>query len=112
MISRRLVFFSSILATAVSFFTLGLIHSRSVDASARAAYDARLDALRAELHQELGKEPAPAGMVGETSRGIDRRAASRARIVAEIKEELQSEMGLLPVQLLRERRTSFVELYA
>ncbi len=38
--------------------------------------------------------------------------ASQAQIVAEIKQELQSEMGLLPVQLLRDRRSSFVELYA
>jgi hypothetical protein len=33
-------------------------------------------------------------------------------MVAEIKQELQSEMGLLPLQLLRDRRTSFVELYS
>jgi hypothetical protein len=33
-------------------------------------------------------------------------------MVAEIKQELQSEMGLLPVQMLRDRRSSFVELYS
>ena len=33
-------------------------------------------------------------------------------MVAEIKQELQSEMGLLPVHLLRDRRASFVELYS
>ena len=33
-------------------------------------------------------------------------------MVTEIKEELQTEMGLLPVRLLRERRSSFVELYS
>ena len=38
--------------------------------------------------------------------------AVRARMVAEIKQEIQNEMGLLPVHLLRERRSSFVELYA
>jgi hypothetical protein len=32
-------------------------------------------------------------------------------MVAEIKEDLRSEMGLLPVSLLRERRSSFVELH-
>ena len=87
----------------------------SVDASVRAAYDARLEALRDEVHRELGKDPLPAGTSGETTRP---RAAgkvlqgTRAQMVAEIKEELQSEMGLLPVHLLRERRSSFVELYA
>ena len=40
MVSRRLVFLSSILATAVSFFTLGLIFARGSDASVRAVYDA------------------------------------------------------------------------
>ena len=38
--------------------------------------------------------------------------AARARMIAEIKQELQNEMGLLPVHLLRERRSSFVELHA
>jgi len=38
--------------------------------------------------------------------------AARARMVAEIKQEIQNEMGLLPVHLLRERRSSFVELHA
>ena len=115
MVSRRFVFFSSILATAISFFTLGLIHARQSDESVRAAYDARLEALRDEVHRELGKDPIPAGTTGETTRP---HAASkvlqgtRAKMVAEIKEELQSEMGLLPLQLLRERRSSFVELYA
>ena len=33
-------------------------------------------------------------------------------MVAEIKQQLQSEMGLLPVHLLRDRRASFVELYS
>src|SRR5439155_11565341 len=38
--------------------------------------------------------------------------AGRARMVAEIKEQLQTEMGLLPVHMLRDRRSSFVELYS
>ena len=115
MVSRRFIFFSSILATAISFFTLGLMHARDTDAAVRAAYDARLEALRDEVHRELGKDPMPAGTTGETTRP---HAASkvlqgtRAKMVAEIKEELQSEMGLLPLHLLRERRSSFVELYA
>ena len=37
---------------------------------------------------------------------------SRAALVADIKQQLKSEMGLLPVSLLRERRESFVELYS
>ena len=115
MVSRRVVFLSSILATAISFFTLGLMHARDTGASMRAAYDARLDALRDEVHRELGKDPVPAGTSGETTRPHAAGKVpqgTRARMVAEIKEELQSEMGLLPLHLLRERRSSFVELYA
>ena len=39
-------------------------------------------------------------------------AQSRDALVSDIKKQLQSEMGLLPVELLRSRRQSFVELYA
>jgi S1-C subfamily serine protease len=37
---------------------------------------------------------------------------SRAAIAADIKRELQDEMGLLPLTLLRNRRESFIELYS
>jgi Trypsin-like peptidase domain len=120
MVSRRLVFVSSILATALSFFTLGMMHSRRADA--RASADATLDAIRDEVRTELGKtqrSPAvvPAGTTGRLA-GRPEPAdtapsgAVRARMVAQIKQELQSEMGLLPVHLLRDRRSSFVELYS
>jgi hypothetical protein len=116
MVSRRLVFSTSIVATAVSFFTLGVVHSRRADADA--SYDAKLDAIRDEIDKTHGTEAAVpagtsgriAGRPGSTNSIPD--AASRARMVAEIKQELQSEMGLLPVHLLRDRRSSFVELYS
>src|SRR4051794_517946 len=104
MVSRRLVFLASILATAVSFFTLGVLHTHRVDT--RASQDANLDAIRAEVRTELGKTPRtpaviPAGTSGrlagrpEASEPVPG-AAARKRMVAEIKQELQSEMGLLP----------------
>ena len=37
---------------------------------------------------------------------------SRAALVADIKRQLKTEMGLLPVRMLRERRASFVEMYS
>lgn len=37
---------------------------------------------------------------------------SRASLIADVKRQLQAEMGLLPLALLRERRESFAELYA
>ena len=114
MISRRLVFTTSILATAILFFTLGAIQSRRSDAASRASYDAELDAIRREVRSELGTTgrsdaAVPAGTSGRLAPKGD---GGRARMVAEIKEQLQTEMGLVPVHLLRDRRASFVELYS
>jgi Trypsin-like peptidase domain len=124
MISRRAVFLTSIIATAASSFTLGVIHTRRGDTSIRASYDEKLDAIRAELQSEMRKTrhleaaAVPAGTTGQvTTRPKEEPTdiptpAARAKMVAQIKQEIQSEMGLLPVHLLRERRSSFVELYA
>jgi S1-C subfamily serine protease len=71
----------------------------------------------AELRAELGVlkrqrtgvgtagrlEPAPVGTMDDHS---------RAAIVADIKQQLKTEMGLMPVRMLRERRQSFVEMYS
>ena len=120
MVSRRLALVTALLATAISFFTLGVVHSRRIEAGA--SYDAKLDAIRAEVRTELGrKRPTdavvPAGTSGQSATRLeagDTAAAgsSRSRMIAEIKKELQHEMGLMPVTLLRDRRASFVELYS
>src|SRR5689334_3264974 len=112
MISRRIVFVTSLIATAVSCFTLGILHARRHDAAAQASYERELQALRAEVRTELGQSRSsnaviPAATIGRTSRakedGDGPATGSRAKMMAEIKQELQSEMGLLPVQLLRQR---------
>jgi hypothetical protein len=108
--SRRTVFLVSIIATAISFFTLGVTGARRSDAAAQASYESMLEAIRSQVKNELGKGargPVPEGTVGAIGGKSDRES-----IVAEIKQELQNEMGLLPVQLLRDRRSSFVELYS
>ncbi len=121
MISRRVVFVASIVATATSFFTLGLMHGRQRDLATRASYEHELQELRAEVRGGADRASrvaavVPAATMGKTSRrdelGDSATPAARARIVAEIKKELENEMGLLPVQLLRDRRSSFVELYS
>jgi hypothetical protein len=114
MVSRRAVFSTSILATAISFFTLGVVHSRS---DADASYDAKLDAIRAEVRSELGRTRrteavVPAGTSGHTEGREEAGKAARSKMIAEIKTELQREMGLVPVTLMRDRRSSFVELYS
>ncbi len=119
MVSRRFVYLVCILATAVSCFTLGVMHARRTDALVANAYDAKIDAIRAEVRTTLGRTGRASAVVnaaGTAGRAKDDasspNAAARARMVAQIKQELQNEMGLLPVQMLRDRRSSFVELYS
>ncbi len=122
MTARRIVFFTALTATAASFFTLGVLFSHRGVLAARAGYDADLAALRAEMRREISKTER-AGQVAVPTGGVAEHgkdaatdavptATARAKMVAEIKQELQDEMGLLPVHLLRDRRSSFVELYA
>lgn len=95
--------------TALLFFGLG----NYLGARQSAGSDARLRALRLELEQIRKDEIQPAGTSGRglaSEPGMD--DSSRAAIVADVKRQLQTEMGLLPVHLLRERRNSFVELYS
>ena len=118
MVSRRFLTAIAIISTAVAFFLLGDFHARAGDAVDRAEYDAKLDAIRAEVRSQIGRDHAvrPAGTAGNASAGgresVTPSEATRLRMVAEIKQELTSEMGLLPLQLLRDRRTSFLELYS
>ena len=115
MSTRRLVFATSLLTTAIAFFTLGAIHARRTDASLRASYDAKLDAIRNQIAKsDRTSDAAPTATSGRVSRPKDEALSSsgRASMVADIKQQLQHEMGLMPVNLLRDRRSSFVELYS
>jgi Trypsin-like peptidase domain len=112
MFSRRFFALVALITTATTFYLLGDFHARADDAVERASYEARLDAIRAEVRSQLGRRSAdvvPAATSG--AGGVSPNDEQRARMVADIKRELQVEMGLLPVQLVRERRSSFVELY-
>jgi len=82
-----------------------------------AASDARLAALRDDVAQSIlrtrEKAVQPSGTGGEQQGDVVPAAGSpQSALVDEIKRQLQNEMGLLPVRLLRERRESFVELNA
>jgi hypothetical protein len=117
MVTRRFGFTTSLLATAVSCFTLGVVHTRRSDVDA--SRGAQLDAIRAEVRSEIDRTTRaqaaqPAGTSGRSVNRADGtpNATSRARMITEIKHELQQEMGLVPVTLLRDRRSSFVELYS
>ncbi|MGE3512043.1 MAG: serine protease [Vicinamibacterales bacterium] len=115
MISRRLLTVVALFTTAVSFFLLGVFHARTDDAFAAARYDAKLDAIRAEMKSELVRarhaETHAMGTSGDG--GVNPRSEiARQQLITQVKQELQAEMGLVSLRLVRERRSSFVELYS
>jgi S1-C subfamily serine protease len=95
-------------AFALLFFGLGnYLGARQNDS------DQQLAALRAEIDLLKHRPLEAAGTSGritvpDPALDDDRRAA----IVADVKRQLTDEMGLLPLNLLRDRRESFVELYS
>jgi len=96
--------------SALIFFSLGnLLAARA----ATSTEGDQIDALRAEVGalKRQRSETGTSGRVEPAATGVmdDR---SRAALVADIKQQLTSEMGLLPLSLLRDRRQSFVELYS
>ncbi len=108
-----------LLVVAVLFFGLGSYSSEIESQRVLADRDAKIDALRTEVTRAIAllrdAQPSPAtATVGTSSapRENDPKAAGRTAMIDEIKRELQAEMGLVPVRLLRERRQSFVELYS
>ena len=104
MSTRRTIPTVIALSFALLFFGLG----NYLGARQSADTDAQFAALRAELDQLRRREPLTAtGTTGHF--GAD---PSRASIIDDVKRQLSDEMGLLPVNLLRERRDSFVELYS
>ncbi len=79
--------------------------------------DARLSALQDNLARGIlrTREDAvvPSGTDGQRQPEIvPADGQAQSALIDEIKRQLQSEMGLMPVRLLRERRDSFVELNA
>ena len=99
-----------VIAAAIAVLFLGLgnyLGARQNDS------DEQLAALRAEIALLKQPQPEAAGTSGHadaTTEALD--DANRAAIVEAVKRQLQDEMGLLPLNLLRDRRTSFVELYS
>ncbi len=99
--------------TAIIFFSLG---SFLAARQAAASEDDQIAALRTEVTALRRQQLHPVAS-GTTGRPADVKPVamddhSRAALVADIKRQLTSEMGLMPVSLLRERRQSFVEMYS
>jgi S1-C subfamily serine protease len=110
MSTRRAV--PAVLASAFALLFFGLGNYLAARQSAES--DGRIAALRAEIallrRQQMPNAMGTSGGTGTAGYISD--AANRASIVEDVKRQLQSEMGLVPVTLMRERRESFVELYS
>jgi hypothetical protein len=116
MLSRRFLVLVALTTTAGAFFLLGNFHARASDAGEMARYDAKIEAIRAEFRGQLqparAADVVTAGTSGAETNNLNPSDEERAKMVADIKRQLQTEMGLLPLQLVRDRRLSFVELYS
>jgi S1-C subfamily serine protease len=103
----------AVLASAFALLFFGLGNYLAARQSAES--DGRIAALRAEIDL-LRREKTPTatgtsgGAASVPAPAID--IESREALVEDVKRQLQSEMGLFPLNLLRQRRDSFVELYS
>jgi hypothetical protein len=109
--SRGLIPTLLIAFSAIIFFSLGnLFAARQGGATDNEQI--------AELRAEVGALRRLGGGVSGTSGhtlavpAVAMDDHSRAALVADIKQQLTTEMGLMPVSMLRERRQSFVEMYS
>jgi hypothetical protein len=121
-VRRNLFDLTGAVLAAALLFSLGNYTARRESQLELAQRDQRIAALRAEVdgvsrtirrdHDLRDRAAATAGYLDTRDVPALGTAQSRAAVVAEIKRELQTEMGLVPVTLLRDRGRSFAELYA
>jgi S1-C subfamily serine protease len=117
---RRSIVYAGLTFSLCSLaFSLGSWSAQRNMAQAIADNDTRLDELRDDVAQSIlqmrqAQAPKPSGTDGQRQPEVVTASGSavQSSLVEEIKRQIQSEMGLLPVRLLRERRESFVELNA
>jgi len=99
---RVFVYGGFLLILAGVSFTLGTVTAHRATVEQLAESDAHLSALRAEVALTAARARAERGALTPES---------QRALVEEVKRQLQTEMGLVPLRLLRERRGSFVELH-
>jgi hypothetical protein len=111
MSTRRAV--PAVLASAFALLFFGL--GNYLGARQSADSDGQMAVIRAEISQLKRRSTEAAGTVGRSTpvpTGFAADDTARAAIIADVKRQLADEMGLLPLNLLRDRSTSFVELYS
>ena len=116
-VRRSILYVGLTFSLASLAFSFGSWITQRQMAQQLAANDARLTALRDEMARSIlemrGGVPVPSGTRGQEQADVVAAAGSpQSAVVDEIKRQLQSEMGLFPVRLLRDRKESFVELNA
>ncbi len=115
---RRVVIYSGLTFSLASLaFSLGSWTAQRDIQQQLAVNDARLTALSEDFARGIERrrdvQPTASGTTGERQPEVVAASGdARTALVDEVKRQLQTEMGLFPVRLLRERRESFVELNA
>ena len=116
---RRFVIYAGLTFSLASLaFSFGSWSAQRSMAKQLAGNDARVAALRDDMARTIlqirqADVPKPSGTNGRNQSDLVAAGGTpQPALVEEIKRQLQSEMGLLPVQLLRDRKESFVELNA
>ena len=109
--SRGLIPTLLIAFSAIIFFSLGNLFAAR---QAAATDNEQIAELRAEVGALRRQRGGVLGTTGHTPAlpAVAMDDHSRAALVADIKQQLTTEMGLMPVSMLRERRQSFVEMYS
>jgi len=115
---RRSVIYAGLTFSLTALaFSMGSWFTNRALAQQLANNDAKVAALRDDLARNILQmreaQRQPSGTTGLRSPEVVSASGNpQSALVDEIKRQIQSEMGLFPVRLLRERRESFVELNA
>jgi len=117
-VRRSITYAGLTFSLAALAFSFGSWTAQRSIAQRLATNDARVTALRDDMARAILQmrqaetAATPSGTNGERQPEVVPASSAQPALVEEIKRQLQSEMGLLPVRLLRDRKESFVELNA
>ena len=116
-VRRSIIYIGLTFSLASLAFSLGSWDAQRQMARQIADNDANLQILRDDLARSIlemrGEQPYASGTLGHRQPEVVAAAGTaQSVLVDEIKRQIQSEMGLFPVRLLRDRKESFVELNA
>jgi len=116
-VRRSLIYVGLTFSLAALAFSFGSWTAERSISAQLASNDARVTALRDDMARailQIRQTETAATPSATNGRRVEVVTAgnSEPALVDEIKRQIQSEMGLLPVQLLRDRKESFVELNA